>query len=1209
MSADQESTTISRRRRRNRTLVLATALLCVLGVAGAIAYNTYSNPERIRSVAESYLQRFTPQRVTVGSATFSFLEGVRLYNVAVANSPTTPNVPGSSTPIFFAEEIRLEYDPWQAMRGRLAIQSLLALSPTFTIVHDAATQTTNLSDFLRPGDLLQHNRDLKSPTIELRDARVRVLSVEPEGLRPVEDLHVTIRARPDPSNPYVYDVVWRSSIDNTQGHSRIDLETGQIRNVQGGLPAMSIEAVMLAINAKYDGAGALRDLLGLSGTVRATDYDLVTTAEPGDTRSATIELLSASVSVPINSDEAELAPDQRYLRFEDVDGTIELHAEQIRASFTGSFHGSVCNVTVTLRGGDGKWTSLDDVDFEAQLSVEHLTLPQGNGDAPPDERRFVHAWPQLTRFYERYSPTGPVDVDIHVIKRAGPHEKLNLLHALVTAKGGSASFHRYPYRGDGLTGTVEFTPERITIHDLCGHRAGGTICVAGHFDTSSQSAPASVTVSATAVPVDDDLYRALGSRYAGLRERFAPEGKIGLHISMIRTPGEGDPAKNWTTRTTVTFDDLNATYSHFPYPLEHLAGSLLIKRHHVDLLGVTGQAGTGNFRLAGSIEFADRGIVSDIDLRVSAKSVSFDQKLYDALPPEFASQLATLNPDGTFNVETTLTKGHGDTDIDQRSTVNLNGASMRHEAFPIRLTDIIGRVDLRPGEITLSDISARYRGAAISADGTLTSGIAPELKLTLGCRNLSLDDDLIAASPLRLREALTTWRVDGPIAADVFLTTDPKSSDGTLTYRAEVTLNDVTVSHSMFPIPFEHVNANLVLDDSGVHSDDVTADYAGASIHATIHTETTTNAEKGTITVTATGVVLGDALRGILSPNAQSTWDRIKPRGKIDATLEELEFQRPVGGGPTQWYLKGSVTLNDVSLDGVAQSEHLSGSVTITGAIADRSGGTILSGNLHLDTAHILDRRITDATGAWTFARSALGHGRLAFTDFVASLYDGRLTANSEILFGPDGAKYNMTALVHDVQLAPFIHAGADPSAPHSTDDPHLGVRGRLHANLYLSGDIDDRTSRKGGGRLELVDGFIHRLPIIMAIFNVLDLSLPGDQAFEDAETAFFVVGDRVQLDDIVLRGGVLALVGSGTVRLPELALDLRLVNVTAEGYTRLLIFTDVIEAVSKELVELRVTGPLSQPTVTPYPLPRISDELRRLFQRKKPRKVTAPGS
>ncbi len=98
----------------------------------------------------------------------------------------------------------------------------------------------------------------------------------------------------------------------------------------------------------------------------------------------------------------------------------------------------------------------------------------------------------------------------------------------------------------------------------------------------------------------------------------------------------------------------------------------------------------------------------------------------------------------------------------------------------------------------------------------------------------------------------------------------------------------------------------------------------------------------------------------------------------------------------------------------------------------------------------------------------------------------------------------------------------------------------------------------------------------------------------------FFIVGNRVQLEDIVLRGSALSLVGSGSMTLPDRAVDLSLVNVSPHRWARVPVLAEFVEGASPELVELHVTGPLSQPTVRVRPFRAISEEFKRLFQKKK---------
>jgi hypothetical protein len=78
---------------------------------------------------------------------------------------------------------------------------------------------------------------------------------------------------------------------------------------------------------------------------------------------------------------------------------------------------------------------------------------------------------------------------------------------------------------------------------------------------------------------------------------------------------------------------------------------------------------------------------------------------------------------------------------------------------------------------------------------------------------------------------------------------------------------------------------------------------------------------------------------------------------------------------------------------------------------------------------------------------------------------------------------------------------------------------------------------------------------------------------------------------------------------IPDLAVDLRLVNVPGQWWARLPQIEDVMKGTVREFVEIRVSGPVTQPSVKTQPIPRITDEVKRLFERRQPKRVVSPGS
>ncbi|MBN4058864.1 hypothetical protein JYU10_00175, partial [bacterium AH-315-J04] len=278
------------------------------------------------------------------------------------------------------------------------------------------------------------------------------------------------------------------------------------------------------------------------------------------------------------------------------------------------------------------------------------------------------------------------------------------------------------------------------------------------------------------------------------------------------------------------------------------------------------------------------------------------------------------------------------------------------------------------------------------------------------------------------------------------------------------------------------------------------------------------------------------------------------------------------------------------------------GDITIGGMLVDEQGATTLTGQVNLGEVKLLGRSLENASCPWSFVRVSNGEGQITIDNFQAEIYGGSATGQARLMFGKKPTNYHVSTVMHGVGIDSLIqNNGRDDDAAKKMD-----IGGMVDARVHLTGVIGDTRSRRGAGRVELREGRMYRLPLILAILHVVNLSSPQENAFQDAEVDFFVLGNRLELSSIVMRGTALALMGTGTATLPDFGLNLNLINISPHQWARIPGLTDFLEGASRELVELHITGPASQPTVTPRPLRGISEELKRLFQKRKPKPVRA---
>ncbi len=118
-------------------------LICLSSVIAS--YWAVTDPVRLKGMAQAYLSELVGGRVSVGSASLSLLEGLRLRHVVV-------RVDGSGAPdarLFQADAIDIGYDPTSLLRGRLEATRIVATGPHVSLVESTDTGRWNYQR-LRP---------------------------------------------------------------------------------------------------------------------------------------------------------------------------------------------------------------------------------------------------------------------------------------------------------------------------------------------------------------------------------------------------------------------------------------------------------------------------------------------------------------------------------------------------------------------------------------------------------------------------------------------------------------------------------------------------------------------------------------------------------------------------------------------------------------------------------------------------------------------------------------------------------------------------------------------------------------------------------------------------------------------------------------------------------------------------------------------------
>lgn len=1185
-----------RGRRKSTKWVLLISIIIILGLGGLNSlYRYHTHPERLRARVERLVAERLGVRPRIGSAAFDWSEGLSLENVRL-ELPISSEA-GDATASFLSLEVPsliLRVTGADFLRGRTTPDAVVAREPTVTLRHSvkagplpwdslrAALKSSNPS---RVGGL---------PMIDCRDVRLRAVQVVQGQEELVVEVVLNLRGRALDGGDGLYDVIWEGGSPRLRGHARWDSASGQFSNQSGGGPWISAEALSTLVGASAVEIAAWPERLHLRGRVRITDF--VASRGAGQSR-AVVDWEEGSLSIPVSPEEHPLPAEQRYLRFERITARIDAKPMGLEARATGLFHGSECDIQATVSTQEGAAAALSSVSrFEA--SCRGIELPPQAPGLTPDQRRLMEKLRSVAVAYRDYDPWGRMDLHLVGTVPLVRPPKLRVESALIQAKGASASSRLFPYRLDDLQGDIRFDGERFTIEQLCGRHGEGRVCVNGRIEGTRRESPFSLQITGTGVPVDEELLARMPDAHRRGFEGIEVEGHVNVGVNFSRAAGSDGAIPPGRHTWDGSFDDLQVRAAEVPFDWHSIAGRLRFENDVLTLDTVRGSLWDGSLAVRGSLGLTPTGL-SELDLQMRADGVTLDADLLARIP-RWPRGVPSLDFRGGFELETTLRPDAKSGGWNYDAAVSLDDAAIRVEGVPGWVDRLSGGFDINPQSVHFDRIQGCLADASVQMGGTFGFlGNPSDIRLRFEGMHWQQVSDLLQTTPWAA--AIEPWTVEGALAADISARSESghfEPEGGALHIRAE--LDGGTLHHARLPLPLKQAEARVIIGDSGLTVERIHGMYASSPIDAECEVDWSEGRVQAVVALTAGNLSLDKPIRNLLPPGMQKTWDRLAPSGQVDLRIHRLELDNP-GGASASWSLDARALLQDVGFEGGLNSHGWSGAIDARGRFIGSSGAASFSGDLNASSLEVAGIRFTDLHAPWSFERDAQGNGRLAFDSWEGRLNEGTCGGQWALVVGPDGADYSLAVVVQDAELLPLIRQLTESR---ETTEDHADVGGRVDARIRLSGRLGEPLSREGMGSLDIADARIYRTPLLLAIVNVIQLTIPEREAFDEVSCDFYFVGNRIELSNIALRGKSLTLAGSGSMSLPDGTVDLRLINLSSNRWPDVPLLTDLVESASSRLVELHVTGSLSHPAVRTRPLRGLTDELKSLIQRKKPKSV-----
>jgi hypothetical protein len=310
--------------------------------------------------------------------------------------------------------------------------------------------------------------------------------------------------------------------------------------------------------------------------------------------------------------------------------------------------------------------------------------------------------------------------------------------------------------------------------------------------------------------------------------------------------------------------------------------------------------------------------------------------------------------------------------------------------------------------------------------------------------------------------------------------------------------------------------------------------------------------------------------------------DSLKLRGVIGFDFSKLSYRAaPTPDGDPDIDVAGELSLKDGSADAGMPMTDMQGGMHFK-ATSRHGKFDALSASLSFDSlkfgGHPVNNLRLDLT-------RAPGQTDLHVNHLSAQVAGGEMGGSADLNFPDQGpGRYTMNVAVRDASVKELT-GEADPN-----------IRGELTASLALEGKWDDPSARRGRGDVLVAGKQLYRIPLMLGLLQVTNLSLPIGQPFTRATARYNVEGMRINFEQLELRAETMMMSGTGYLDFGTRQVRLNLTTDNPAGF-KIPFITDLWKGARQELFKITVQGTVQDPKVQPTSMGVITTTIDQVFK------------
>jgi hypothetical protein len=235
-----------------------------------------------------------------------------------------------------------------------------------------------------------------------------------------------------------------------------------------------------------------------------------------------------------------------------------------------------------------------------------------------------------------------------------------------------------------------------------------------------------------------------------------------------------------------------------------------------------------------------------------------------------------------------------------------------------------------------------------------------------------------------------------------------------------------------------------------------------------------------------------------------------------------------------------------------------------------------------LDSVSISGRPLTDVRFDLL---QASGHKDIHIDNIGGKVAGGDL-AGSVLLTVPDQgpSRYTMNLIIRNADVREL------------TEEYSPDMRGELTASLALEGAWGDARVRRGRGDVVIVGKELYRVPLVLGVLQVTDLSLPIGGPFTRGTARYNIEGTRINFEQMDLRSDQMQVNGTGYLDFGTKQVRMSLATDNPNAF-KVPFLHDILQGARQELFQINVRGTVQDPKVEPTSMGTFTTTIDQVFK------------